>query len=172
LKPYVGIRTGWIQQHTDIDYAGGIFFTTILLGGLSLDATDFIKMKNHFWGMGPRIGIAPHIILGKGFSFYGNADISNLLGYFNVKQKENFLYVDRFVYHKDPFRACWIGNLVAGIEWKTFFCDERYALTFNAGWDYYIFFHQMELKTDNFDLVPHNRNLSIQGVVFSGRFDF
>ena len=172
LKPFAGLRSAWIRQNGDAIYEGGMFLIGILQPGTSLNGTDFIKMENNYWGLGPRIGIDPRLILGKGFSINADAAISGLYGFFKVHQKETYLETVRFSRNEHVNRLRWIGDLAAGLQWKTLFDCDRYALTLRADWEYHIFFHQFELKTDAFDLVPDNRNLSTQGVTFSGRFDF
>lgn len=172
LQPFFGVRSAWIKQHGDVVYQGGMFLIGITQPGISLNGSDFIKMKNNYWGMGPRVGIAPRFIIGRGFSLNGKAAVSGLYGFFTIRQKETYLDVTRFSYHKHHNRFCWIGDFAAGIQWKTLFCCERYALTFKADWEYQIFFHQFVLKKDDFDLVSSNRDLSMQGVTFSVRFDF
>ncbi len=172
LKPFFGLRSAWIKQNGKVFYEGGMFLIGILEPGISLNGTDHIKMKNNYWGMGPYVGIAPRIILGKGFSLIADAAIAGLYGFFRVKQKEIYLDTTRFSEHQHLDRFRWIGDLAAGVEWKRLFHHERYGLTFKTEWEYHIFFHQFELKTDDFDLVPGNRDLSVQGVTFSARFDF
>jgi hypothetical protein len=48
----------------------------ILQPGLSENGMDFIKMKDNYWGMGPRVGIAPRWIFRKGVSLNTSAAIS------------------------------------------------------------------------------------------------
>ncbi|MBI2743585.1 MAG: hypothetical protein HYX48_06685 [Chlamydiales bacterium] len=172
VKPTFGVRSAWIKQHGDITYAGGMFLIGILQPGVSLNGTDFIKMENNYWGMGPRLGLAPRVILGRGFSLNADAALSGLYGFFKIRQKETYLDTTRFSNHEHLNRFRWIGDLAAGVEWKAPLCQERYALTFKADWEYHIFFRQFELKKDDFDLIPKNRDLSMQGVTFSTRFDF
>lgn len=172
INPYLGIRSAWIKQHGNVEYQGGMFLIGILFPGLSLNGTDFIKMKNDYWGLGPRLGIAPRILLGRGFSLNNEAAIAGLYGFFETSQHEKYLKVTRFSKHQHLNRFRWIADLAAGIQWKTLFDQDRYALTFKADWEYHLFFHQFELKKDRFRLVPKNRNLSLQGVTFSVRFDF
>lgn len=172
LKPYCSLRNAWIKQHGRIAYQGGIFLIGILAPGVSLNGTDLIKMKNNYWGMGPRIGIAPRLAIGKGFGLNADAAISALYGIFSIAQKETYLDKTRFSYHKHLDRFCFVGDLLAGVEWKAPFCNERYALTFKADWEYHIFSRQFKLRKDRFDLVSHHRDLSMQGLTFSTRFDF
>lgn len=172
LHPFVGLRSAWLRQHADIGYAGGIFLIGILGAGVSQEGTDLVHLKNDFWGLGPRIGIDPRYEIGCGFSLYGNAAISGLLGAYSIRECEVYLSNVRFSHHKHPVRFRWIGDLAIGLEWKTGLCCELYLLSFKVGYEYHIFWHQLELDGDDFDLVPHDRNLDVQGVTFSCGLEF
>lgn len=172
VKPFFGVRSLWLKQNGNVVYEGGIFLIGILQPGSSLNGSDFINMKNNYWGLGPRLGVAPRFILGKGFSINTEGAISGFAGCFNVQQKEVYLDTTRFSRHKHLNRLRWMIDCAAGIAWKTLFDHERYCFTIGADWEYEIFFHQFELKTDDFGLVPNNRSLSVQGVTFSARVDF
>jgi len=172
LKPFFGVRSLWVKQHGSVVYQGGIFLIGVLQPGISLNGSDFIKMKNNYWGMGPRIGLAPRFILGKGFSLNAEGAVSGFAGFFNVEQKETYLDTVRFSRHKHLNRLRWMVDGAAGITWKLLLDHERYSFTFGANWEYQIFFHQFELKTDEFGVVPSNRNLSVQGATLSVRLDF
>ncbi len=162
LKPFVSLTTGWIDQDFDIEYTGGIFQSGI----------DYIEMKNNYWGMGPSVGIDPRLYLGAGWSIYANAAISMLIGSFDVHQEETYLLSERLDHHRHRTRLAWISDLGIGFLWKTLFMHERYALSFKLGWEYQVLFHQNQLKTGEFHLVSHNRDLQLQGGTFSTRFDF
>lgn len=171
MKPFFGLRSAWVKQHGNVNYQGGIFLIGIINPGTSLYGTDHIKLKNNYWGLGPRVGIAPRLIVGKGFSLNGLAAISGLYGRFQTKQKETYLASTRFCDDDHFNRFRWIADFAAGGQWKYLFSDERYGITLKADWEYHIFSRQFELK-DEFDLVPDNRDLKVQGVTFGARFDF
>ncbi|MBS0604195.1 MAG: hypothetical protein JSS60_04045 [Verrucomicrobia bacterium] len=162
LKPFVALTTGWVNQDFDITYTGGIF----------LSGFDIIEMKNNYWGMGPSIGFDPRFYLGAGWSLYGNAAMTMLIGSFDVHQKENYLFSERVDLHRHRNRLGWVSDLGVGILWKTLFMQQRYALSFKLGWEYLVLFHQNLLKQGEFHLVSHDRDLQIQGGTFSARFDF
>lgn len=172
VKPFLGVRSLWLKQHGNVVYEGGIFLIGILQPGVSLNGNDLIKMKNNYWGIGPRMGVAPRFILGKGFSLNMEGAVSGFAGFFNVHQKETYLGTTRFSRHKHLNRLRWMIDCAAGIRWQKLFDQECYSVTFGADWEYQIFFHQFELKTDDFGLVPKNRNLSVQGATWSIRFEF
>jgi len=173
LRPFAGIRTAWIDQDIDIAYSGGIFANGLDLPSLnSASGSDRINMKNNFWGMGPQLGIEPQVNIGKGWRLYGNACGTLEYGVFDVHQRETYLQTTRYNRHRHSGRFRWILDAGAGILWKTFCARERFALTFKLGWEYYLFFHQVEFKGDAFSLISDDRNLVLNGAGFSARFDF
>jgi hypothetical protein len=173
LRPYIGLRSTWIDQDIDVQYGGGIFANGLNLPALdSTFGTDTIDMDNDFWGIGPIVGLEPQINLGKGFRIYGAASGAVNYGYFDVDQKETYLTTTRFHLDRQLNRFSWIFDAAAGIMWKTFLKEERYALTFGVGWEYHIFFDQVKLKKDEFGLVSHNRDLTLNGIDVSLQFDF
>lgn len=171
-RPFVGLRSAWVKQHGDLLYEGGIFLMGILLPGTSINGADCIKMKNNYWGIGPRAGIAPKLPLFCGLSLEGEAAISSLLGYFVLRQRETYLEVTRFSNHQRPFRVCFVGDFAAGAKWKLPLNLDWGQFVVGASWEYHLFLRQFALKRDRFGLVPDNRNLSVQGFVFSARLEF
>ncbi len=163
IQPYVGLRGAYIRQSAHVKYSGGIFLIGIIDGGVQLNGTDLIHLTNNFWGVGPRVGVAPEWYLGQGFSIYGDAAISGLLGKFNVQQKETFLENVRSHHKKNFTRFRYVADFSIGLEWNCCLCD-IYDLCLRLGYEYHFFYHQLELKQDAFHLVPHNRNLDIQGI--------
>ena len=173
LRSYVGLRSAWIDQEFDVKYGGGVFSNGPDLVAMTNNAGyDQIDMENNYWGLGPRIGIEPQVNLGAGFRFYGNGCISYEVGYFYLVQDEVYLAKVRFHEKRRPFELRWILDASAGLLWETFLCNERFALTFKLGWEYHLFFHQFQLKKDQFGIVPNNRDLVLNGGAFSGRFSF
>lgn len=172
VRVYLGLRGVWIRQSANVKYRGGIFLIGIIDGGIPLNGTDFIHLRNNFWGIGPRFGIAPEFNLGGDFSLHGDMAISGVIGSFSLHQKEKYLGHVRFSHDSHPTKFRWIGDLALWLAWKTCLCDGMYPLTLKLGWEYHIFFHQMQLRRDNFHLIPGNRNLAVQGVSFGADFEF
>lgn len=168
----MGLRGAGIRQNGEIRYRGGIFLTAILEGGVSLEGEDRVHLKNHFWGIGPRFGVKPELNIGYGFSAYGDASISALLGFVSLRQKETYLDNSRFSKTKHSCRLRWIADLALGISWKSFFWEKRCEIAWKLGWEYHLLFHQLDLQGDSFGLVSKNRNLAVQGVVLSGQVDY
>jgi len=172
INPYVGLRGAWIRQSGCVNYVGGIFLIGIIDGGIPLNGTDYIHLRNDFWGVGPRVGFDLDYCLGNGFSFYGNAAASGLLGVFDIHQNEIYLNSVRSCYSKHNTRFRCILDFAAGVAWNTCLCCGKYGLCLRLGWEYHIFFDQMQLKQDAFHLVPKDRDLSVQGVSASACFQF
>lgn len=172
IYPYIGLRGAWINQNAHIRYEGGIFLYDIIEGGVSRNGIDFIRMKNNFWGVGPRIGIEPRLYFCNGFSLFGNAAISGLGGAFYVKQTERFVDFERFAYNKNSACIRGIADLAAGISFERNFCNDSYSIRWELSWEYHIFLSQLQLKRDAFHLISSNRNLSVQGVTLSGSIGY
>ncbi len=173
LRPFFGLRAAWINQDLDVRYGGGIFANGLNLP--ALDSTfgyDAINMKNNFWGIGPRLGIEPQINLTRELSLYASACGTLNYGFFKVCQTETYLKSLRYQRNCCPRGFRWMLDAMGGISCKTFLCKERYALTYALGWEYHLFFDQVELAGDRFGLVSNDRNLSLNGLAFSVCFDF
>lgn len=173
LRPIMGLRFAAVNQNLDVRYGGGIFANGLNLP--ELDSTfgyDSIDMTNNFWGIGPRLGIDAQLNVAKGFRLYATTCGTCDYGFFKVHQKETYLKSLRYKRNCSPHGFRWMIDATAGVLWKSFCAKNRYALSFALGWEYHIFFDQMKLKGDQFGLVSHNRNLSLNGLSISARFDF
>lgn len=173
MRFLIGLRFAQINQHFKVRYGGGIFANGLDLP--ELDSTfgyDRISMENKFWGIGPRIGFEPELNLGCGFRFYAGAYGTMSIGSFDLDQKETYLKTVRFKCCSNPHKVRWIIDAASGIMWRAFSCCQQYAFTLAFGWEYHMFFQQMELTSDTFCLVSDNRNLSLNGTALSARFDF
>lgn len=173
IRPFTGLRSVWVDQDFNVKYGGGIFANGPDLYALSNEAGfDQIKMRNDYWGIGPLLGVRPEFDLGKGLRIYAGGICSYTLGLFNLNQQEVYLMKTRFERRTQPFAGRWIMDVTGGLSWATFLASHRYALTFNLGWEYHVFFNQFALKKDRFGLIPDNNDLTLMGGVFSVRFNF
>lgn len=160
IRPFIGLRNAWIRQHMKIEYKGG---TLVLDDNTSLCLTDFVHMKNHFWGIGPRAGFNTQWNFAKEWSFYGNAAISLLYGRFNVHQEEAFgpdevvaftpsggsieFFDNTILDIRDKFRATrFVTDLALGLQYQHKFDTRELMLTVGFGWEHHMFFDQNEWK--------------------------
>jgi hypothetical protein len=173
LKPVLGIRTIWIDQHYRIEYDG----QPTLAGGD--DFFNHIHYKNDFWGVGPEGGLQTQWELGAGFSVFGDAFASLFYGHFQIERTSTILTVvppdttvDAPSKTQDRFRvARFAFDTAIGLRWDYEFAHDRIHLGLQAGWEDHIFFGQNQLFDTDL-LESFNKDLTLQGLTVSARLDF
>lgn len=180
LKPHGGLTTAWIRQKDTLAYNGFVVGAVATPNPVS---SASVFMKNNFWGIGLRFGLETQWGIGCGWSIFGDASASLLYGYFKVNHSEsdvlvsgvvnNPLYTLANFYHVDRF----ITDFIAGLRYDYMFCDERYHLGFQVGWEHHMFFGQNQFPkfpASNFPgmIIANQGDLSLQGVSAQVRFDF
>ena len=161
LNPTFGIRSIWLFQNAKATYKGGSFNA----------GTDHIKMKNHFYGIGPRVGLEPRLRLGSGFSLYGEGALALFYGHFEVSQRETFASDTQRHMHDHDASFRWIADLAAGLSWEHLFNCATLAL--DLGVDYLFFNHQNKWHR-GVQHVPHHRgtDLTLWGYQLAVRLEF
>lgn len=176
LRPFIGICTAWVNQRFNVTLDGGSS-TTISNALVTYDKT---RMKNDYWGIGPKVGLETRWLFGCGLSLYGNVDGSILCGWFDLDQSErvkvaglntelNYLDIPNNHYYQP--RSVLGFNL--GLRWDRSFCQEAYHFTLQTGWENLIFFSQnqlMRFTTSSYPAinVPTQGDLTLQGVTVKG----
>ncbi|MES2121224.1 MAG: Lpg1974 family pore-forming outer membrane protein [Chlamydiota bacterium] len=167
LRPFIGVRWLWIDQslHNHYHYTT----TPVSFGKL--------RSESDFMGGGVRAGGDARFVFGAGFHLYGIASGSLLYGEFNnnFSLKEDSV---RIAHTKDhELKGISTLQLALGLGWETHFAKERCHLEFHLGWEQNAFFnvnqmnHYMQ-QLHNGDFFKERGNLSLQGAVAGGRFDF
>ena len=148
LRPFVGLRISWIDQHYTINHKGG----TWNAGLPQPQFNNEVNLTNNFRGVGPRAGLDSTWHFGKGFSLYNHMAAAIIYGRFKVKHDEwNRLALAphgkcRVLETEDHFRAGrMITDLSLGIQWSTLFNDCRNTLSFLLAWDHHMFFDQNQM---------------------------
>lgn len=164
IRPFGGLRSDWIFQKYAID-------TTSTL------ATQEAKLKDRFWGFGFVAGMNTDWMLGCGFSFYGNADLSLILGFFDIDQKGTQDDVKIWSQDKSFRTGRTIIDLGLGFKWAHLFCQDRFGVIFKVGYEYHLYFNQNQFMLSNgdagFELFnPVRGDLTYQGVIGSVQIDF
>ncbi len=167
LRPFFGLRGAWIEQNLKTHYAYAT--SPIVFGDL--------HSNSDFRGGGLRAGGDARFALPCGFAVYGIASGSLLYGQLNadLRFKEDEVTIART---KDRF---WKGlsslQLGMGFGWDTHFAKDRLHIELHVGWESNLWFsvNQMnhfmnELRKGSY--FKENSNLSTQGLVAGGRFDF
>lgn len=167
LRPFLGIRGAWIDQHLKIHYR---YKTTPGTKGN-------IKAVSDFEGGGVRAGLDMRFALLKGWSFYGIASASMLYGFYDCDFHDRWNST-RVGESRDGFHnAASTAQLALGLRWDTYVHKDRYHFGLYAGWEQNIWFgiNKMNHFFHNLsegNLEQMNGDLSLSGGTFGIRFDF
>jgi len=181
MRPFMGIRGACTRIHfsTNPSSESVVDIKTVLL---SNETSYKIRFKNRFWGVGLLGGFQPDWHFGCGFSLFGNVDIALLWGDFDIKRKENTssfstvltepifaLTAGDLGTSKNAFSAMQaILDLGVGLRWESNFCQDRYHLGIDLGWEHHIWFnhnHRFQLRgsfESDADVAPDRQGLSFQ----------
>lgn len=167
LRPFFGLRGALIDQALKTHFQ---YETTPAV-------TSHLHSNADFHGGGLRAGADVRFALPCGFAVYGVSSGSLLYGRLseNFRVKEEEIVIAR---SKDHF---WKGisslQLGLGFGWDAHFAKDRLHIEFHVGWESNIWFsvnamnHFLnQLSTGSY--FKENGNLSTQGIVAGGRFDF
>lgn len=168
LRPHLDVRTVFVNQHYTVDY-----------NGINPTIFDQIKIRGNYWGVGPRAGIDMQWNIWKGFSIYGNADISLVYGEFNIHEKEEApsLPDNQLSFREEMHMARAISGLGIFLGWDHMFGHDEYHFGILAGWEQLMFFEQNQFFRflDPFyqgSIVSNQGDLMLQGLTISARIDF
>ena len=175
MRPFAGMRTAWIDQRDE---------TT--LQGLHSDPNRpnkrELNRKNNYWGLGIRGGLDTQWGLGCGWSIFANYSASLLYGRFSVDVKQysiNALGVRTTnVDVGNPFRlGRAITDFILGVRYDYMFCNERYHIGIQVGWEQQMFYGQNQFTRFVDDtamgaFVANQGDLTLQGYSARVRFDF
>lgn len=161
IRGFIGLDNVFLKQGYDVYYTGGVFSS----------GTDHIHLKNNFWGIGPQVGFVPWCSLGAGFSWFGEASLSWLLGTFNVNQSENYLSNNLYRSDNDSVKGRWATDLETGFGWKRPFYKDQFFFSLKLTGRYLAYFQQNQLKKDHFHQLGDGA-VQMQGLVLSALFDF
>ena len=169
LRPFIGLKGGWIYQHIDINYSD------IVDNQSHYHYSGFERLKNNFWGLGPQGGInTVWNALHRGCHFL------NLLGDFSLSTMwGRWVCADNYSSSQGKKYAVNMGNSSLGalmfrgffgLGWQTRFnqCSSGFAL--NVGYEMQLWINQLRLPT--FQLQRLHGDLTLQGVTLNCRYDF
>lgn len=182
IKPRAGLRTAWIKQSDKIAYEN--WLPPVFSGTAFRSVVDyFVNMKCKYWGLGLIGGLDTQWGLGCNWSLFANFDASILYGYFATSNRQTSLQQTGVFFNLFEFQdffhvSRFITDFFAGIRYDYMFCDERYHLGVQVGWEYHLFFGQNQFVKFPSDvslpgvIVSSQNDLSLQGVSAQVRFDF
>ncbi|MBI2810457.1 MAG: hypothetical protein HYX67_06480 [Candidatus Melainabacteria bacterium] len=167
MRPFFGLRGLWLDQTLKNHYDYATIQPTF----------GSVHSESNYRGGGLRAGGDVRFVLPYDFAIYGLASGSLLYGKFDADfhVKEDSTTIART---DDDF---WDGisslQVALGLGWDTHFHKDRLHIEFHLGWEQNIWFgaNQMnhfmgQLHGGNY--FQENSNLSLQGLVAGGRFDF
>lgn len=167
LRPFFGLRGLLLEQ--DLKNRYDYDAAPIVIGRL--------MAKSDFHGGGLRAGTDARFAVPYGFSIFGIASGSLLYGHFysDFRLKEDH---ETIAYSHDRF---WKGisslQLALGLAWDTHFYRDRLHIEFHVGWEQNQWFSANRMNHFMQEIgkgvfFQENSNLSLQGLVAGGRFDF
>jgi hypothetical protein len=170
VRPFVGARSDWILQKFNVDLIGHMIPT-------NLEIEQLAKLRNRFWGFGFVAGFDTNWMLGSGFSLYGDADMSILMGFFDIDQKGTQNDVKIWNQAKSFRKGTAILDLGLGLKWSQLFCKDRFGIAFKLGYEYHLHFNQNQfIRSDGSILLELfstiQGDLTYQGVIGGLEFDF
>ncbi len=167
LRPLLGIRGAWIDQHLKIRYN---YMTDPVTEGK-------IHANSDFEGVGVRMGLDMRFALMGGWSFYSNGSASMLYGFYDCDFNERF-ESSRIARTSDGFHnAASSAQLGLGARWDTYFHKDRYHFAIYAGWEQNMWFGINKMNhffndLNSGNLEQMNGDLALTGGTFGARFDF
>ncbi|HSX11680.1 MAG TPA: Lpg1974 family pore-forming outer membrane protein [Chlamydiales bacterium] len=174
LKPHVGVRAAWIDQH----------YNTHLFGGVADDIQvieNILTMRNDFRGVGLRGGLDTEWTMSHRWSLFANAGASLLYGAFHISRVEDqqsttSAMATIFNVPRTSHQMVGTADLALGVRLDHTFKNMCSAVRLELGWEYNNFFGQNKfplfLSSDSAVTMATSADLTAQGLVFSGRFDY
>ena len=167
LRPFFGLRGAWIDQTLRVNYT---YATTPAIAST-------VRSNADFRGGGMRAGLDTRFAFPAGFAIYGLASGSLLYGQLGngLNITEDGLTIAHT--HNHLTKGISSVQLGFGLGWDTHFYKDRLHLELHVGWESNMWFkinqmnHYMN-QLSNGSYFKEDGNLSTQGIVAGGRFDF
>lgn len=163
LRPKFGLRSLWLENDQTVR-------------GYVADAVWKMKSRENFWGMGVLAGLDTVWSLRQGFSLYGNIGFSGLFGYFNPKQtiSTDEPTIELGTGHQEVTKANM--DLALGVRYDKNFCDDRYHIGFNFGFEQHIYWNMTRAYFGETNFANNTgvsgRDFTMSGFSLGARFDF
>ncbi len=154
LRPFIGLRFAQINQDFEIEHKGGSW--SQITGNTSQVRqpafNNQVDISNNYKGVGLRAGFNTFWNLGCGWALTGDLASSIIYGRFNIdhdetnRQASTPHYKSSILETHESFRASRaMLDLALGIQWGGLFCDCKYGITVNLGWEHHLFFDQNQM---------------------------
>jgi hypothetical protein len=175
LRPHFGVKSAWIHQKVDFNFPLGD-----QLGSSDVTSQD-TKIKNDFWGIGPRVGAGGKWMFCRHFGLYGGVSGALLWGHFRVRE------VDAQTLSVSPFaqtfkrklnedRIAPTAQLDIGLSYDTIFHFKRcrHHLGLKLGYESQYWWRQNQIPQFESPTRFHrfSEDLMIHGLVAEARLTF
>jgi hypothetical protein len=145
LRPYIGIKGGWIHQKVDIH--SGYPFTPVSPPP-TVPAKE--RLKNNFWGVGPKAGLGSKWCFGaiRDHSFYFLGDIGGAFMWSHWHMADK-LKITEAIHGQFKIKDRSAGSLMfqglAGVEWNVKFNNQCSCFAISLSYEAQVWFDQLQL---------------------------
>jgi hypothetical protein len=170
LRPFIGVKGGWIHQAIDAKYNDLTFFEIFP----STDA-GIERLTNHFWGVGPTGGINTQWRLAAFgshfFDCFGDFSTATMWGRWSCSDVyKNPLPTTYSIITEDSSLGALMFRGCLGLGWDAHFRNNKSHFAAKLGFESQLWLNQLRIATFQVQRLHHD--LTLQGVTFNVRFDF
>jgi len=183
IRPFFGLRGAWIDQKMHYKYGPRSQFDQFL--------PIKVNFKNNYHAFGLLAGFNFNWYFDNHWSIFGRAAASALHGEFETKNKYTATPIQASSFQggidvKDNFHRvrCNVEAAI-GLEWETYFSNNKHRFAVTLGYEYLQWFHQNETKKFLYQppsgnvgfgtaesYLQNHGNLGLMGGTLAARFDF
>lgn len=167
LRPFVGLKGGWINQSVDVGYGN------LIVADAPTEISARERLKNDFWGIGPAGGVGTKWKLrdfcGHYPSIFGDFSLATLWGTWTTQDDYRDSSGKNIVLRQgNTTLGALILRGIVGVGWDVEWGKSRFAA--RLGYETQYWLNQLRVATSQ--LVRLHGDLTLQGVAFKGQFDF
>ena len=156
LRPYTSIRGMWTKTEFTATASRPATTSNPGTGNPSQDSASFTdEFTNKFYGGGMGLGLEPTWFITPCFSIFAGAEVALLWGKHKVKKDatgvqtrvdsapnvgdQNISYMSSSS-SKNSYMTP-VLDVSLGLRWENYYCDYRYHLAIDLGWEHHNLFH-------------------------------
>lgn len=174
-RPFWGVRGAWLHQRFISSFTQPL--------QLGIDTKQDFHGKNHWWGLGPRLGFQSEWTVWHGIRVLGRASGSLLYGQTNIRtlfesqsSGSSVLATDR-MFQENFYQLVPNVQLFMGAGWGACLCRNKLYFSADAGWETSYWWNQFNLpivmRTFTAPLPTiSNQPVSMEGLTLRFHLDF
>ncbi len=177
LRPHFGVRTDWVRQKWNSKFRN-------FNNRLSSSQVK-VEYRDNWWGMGPEVGLDTQWGLGQGWSLFGDITGAIVYGFHDIDYETkdspaqfNTSSSGKLTDLDDVYRISHPTlDLMLGLRYDHMFCNDRFHLGLQVGWEHHVYFgqNQFPVFVDDVQIgkyVSNQGDLTYQGWTIGVRLDF